>query len=212
MRTSIFAMLFFYVGIAPVLGQRLRTFNNVHIGTSLSPSSNKYSVGVGEMIQIQKSIPFRILLGVQYSAKVSKSGIWPSNSNSIGREFSLKQNIFTSNINLPIGGEIYYKSIGIGLVQEIINFNLAKSFDSTKLDLPSNHEIRTNRFSHIFSNKNNLNTTLYLVYTISESFSLKFGLNRGNDVFNYFESSKKTGFSRLTNNSIFISIRTNIEK
>jgi hypothetical protein len=212
MRKFIFGIFFYFGAIAPTTGQNLRTFNTINFSTSLSSNIHDYSVSVGEMLQIKKSIPFRILVAAQYTGKVTKKGLWPANTNSKGIGLSLKQSVFTSNINLPIGGEIYFKNIGLGLVQELVNFNLVKSFDSTKVDIPSNHEIKTNRFSHVFSNKNNLNTTLYLVYTLSDSFSLKLGLNRGNDVFNYYESSKKTGFSRITDNSIFISIRTNIEK
>ena len=113
---------------------------------------------------------------------------------------------------MPIGAEVYYKNIGLGLAQEIVNFNLAKSFDSTKIKTSQNYEIKTNGFSHVFSNKNNLSSTFYLVYTISDSFSLKAGFNRENEVFNFYEDSNKIGFSKITDNSVFISIRTNIEK
>lgn len=192
-------------------GQKLRTFNTINFTTNLSTKVHNYSFSVGEMIQIKKKIPFRILVSAQYTGKVSKKFLWPGNNNN-GTGFSMKQKLFTSNINLPIGGEFYYKNIGLGLVQEVANFNFSKSFDSTKVDIPMNHEIQTNRFSHIFSSKNNLNTTFYFVYTLSDSFSLKMGLNRGNDLFNYYQSSKEVGFSKITDNSFFISIRTNIEK
>lgn len=187
--------------------QEIRTFSTVNFSTTLSRVVNNYSVSVGEMVQINRAIPFRFLVAAQYTGKVTKSGIWPSNTPLI-----IKQNIFTSNINIPIGAEVYFKNIGLGLVQEIVNFNFSKSFDSTKIQTSQNYGIKTSGFSHMFSNKNNLNSTLYLVYTISDSFSLKGGFNRGNEVFNYYEDSKKIGFSKITGNSIFISIRTNIEK
>ncbi len=187
--------------------QEIRTFSTVNFSTTLSKRVNNYSVSVGEMIQINRTIPFRFLVAAQYTGKVTKSGIWPSNNS-----LNIKQNIFTTNINIPIGAEVYYKNIGLGLVQEIVNFNFDKSFDSTKVQTSQNYEIKTGGFSHMFSNKNNLNSTFYLVYTISDSFSLKAGFNRGNEVFNYYEDSKKIGFSKITDNSVFISIRTNIEK
>jgi hypothetical protein len=211
MKKFIFGFLLLIGVFSKSHGQNLRTFNTINFTTNLSSRIHNYSFSVGEMMQIKKKVPFRILVAAQYTGKISKKGFWPGNNNN-GIGFNLKQNVFTSNINLPVGGEIYYKNIGLGLVQEIVNFNISKSFDSTKVDIPANHEIKTNRFSHIFSAKNNLNSTFYLVYTLSDSFSLKLGLNRGNDLFNYYQSSKKTGFSKITDNSIFISIRTNIEK
>ncbi len=187
--------------------QEIRTFSTVNFSTTLSSRVNNYSVSVGEMVQVNRTIPFRFLVAAQYSGKITKSGIWPSHTS-----LNIKKNIYTSNINIPFGAEVYYKNIGLGLVQEIANFNFAKSFDSTKIQTSQNYEIKTNGFSHLLSNKNNLNSTFYLVYTISDSFSLKAGFNRGNEVFKYYEDSKKIGFSKLIDNSIFISIRTNIEK
>lgn len=212
MRAAFAIISLFALSIGNLFSQEIRTFNTVNFSTSISGKVNDYSVSVGEMIQIKKAIPFRILLAAQYTGKTSKKGFWPEISNPKGTSLSIKKNIFTSNISIPIGAEIYYKNIGLGLVQEIINFNFAKSFDSTKIVLPLETELKTNGFSNVFSNKNNLNSTLYLVYTISDSFSLKFGINRGNEVFNYYNDSKKTGFSKITGNSVFISFRTNIEK
>jgi hypothetical protein len=187
--------------------QEIRTFNTVNFSSTLSNRVNTYSVSVGEMVQINRTLPFRFLVAAQYAGKFTKSGIWPGKT-----ALDIKKNLFTSNINIPIGAEVYYKNIGLGLIQEIVNFNFAKSFDSTKIQTSKNYEIKTNVFSHVFSNKNNLNSTFYLVYTISDSFSLKAGFNRGNEVFNFYENSKKIGFSKITDNSVFISIRTNIEK
>ncbi|MBP8156172.1 MAG: hypothetical protein KAX81_04030 [Leadbetterella sp.] len=187
--------------------QEIRTFNTVNFSSTLSKSVNNYSVSVGEMLQVNRTLPFRLLVAAQYTGKITKSGIWPDNTS-----LNIKKNIFTSNINMPIGAEVYYKNIGLGLAQEIVNFNLAKSFDSTKIKTSQNYEIKTNGFSHVFSNKNNLSSTFYLVYTISDSFSLKAGFNRENEVFNFYEDSNKIGFSKITDNSVFISIRTNIEK
>jgi hypothetical protein len=211
MRKYTLSILYLFGAVSLAHSQKLRTFNTINFTTNLSSKVLNHSFSIGEMIQIKKKVPFRILVSAQYTGKISKKGFWPGTNNN-GTTFSLKQNVFTSNINIPIGGEFYYKNIGLGLVQEIANFNFSKSFDSTKVDLPMNHQIQTNRFSHIFSTKNNLNSTLYLVYTLSDSFSLKMGLNRGNDLFNYYQGSKKTGFSKITDNSFFISIRTNIEK
>jgi hypothetical protein len=187
--------------------QEIRTFNTVNFSSTLSNNVNTYSVSVGEMVQINRTLPFRFLVAAQYSGKFTKSGVWHGKNS-----LDIKKNLFTSNINLPMGAEVYYKNIGLGLVQEIVNFNIVRSFDSTQIKTSQNYEIKTNAFSHVFSNKNNLNSTFYLVYTISDSFSLKAGLNRGNEVFNFYEDSKKIGFSKITDNSIFISIRTNIEK
>lgn len=187
--------------------QEIRTFNTVNFSSTLSNSVNNYSVSVGEMVQINRTLPFRFLVAAQYTGKFTKSGNWPGKT-----ALNIKSNLFTSNLNMPIGAEVYYKNIGLGLVQEIVNFNLAKRFDSTKIQTFQNYEIKTNAFSHVFSNKNNLNCTFYLVYTISDSFSLKAGFNRGNEVFSFYENSKKIGFSKLIDNSVFISIRTNIEK
>ncbi len=210
MRKFTLGILFVLGGTAPLFGQNLRTFNTINFSTTLSPKVNNVSFSVGEMIQFKKRIPFRLLVAAQYTGKISKQGLWTENTKT--RQLRLKKNIFTSNISLPIGGEVYFKNIGLGMVQEIANFNLAKSFDSTKVDIPGNHKIETNRFSNVFSKKNNLNSTLYLVYTLSDSFSLKLGMNRSNDVFNYYEGSKKSDLLRKTENSFFISIRTNIEK
>jgi hypothetical protein len=202
----------FGLTIGKLFGQEIRTFNTVNFSSTTSGRLNNYSVSVGEMIQIKKAIPFRILIAAQYTGKSSKKGFWPKSSNTSETSLAIKKNIFSSNINIPIGAEIYYKNIGLGLVQEIINFNFAKSFDSTKVALPSKIELKTNGFSNVFSNKNNLNSVLYLVFTISDSFSLKFGVNRGNEVLNFYKDSEKIGFSKIKDNSIFISFRTNIEK
>lgn len=210
MRKFILGILFFLGGIAPLFGQNIRTFNTINFSTTLTPKTNNVSFSVGEMIQLKKNIPFRLLVAAQFTGKISKKGLWSEDIKP--RHLTIKNNVFTSNISLPIGGEVYFKNIGLGLVQEIANFNLAKSFDSTKVDVPGNHKIETNRFSNVFSKKNNLNTTLYLVYTLSDSFSLKLGMNRGNDVFDYYEGSNKIDLLRKTENSFFISIRTNIEK
>jgi hypothetical protein len=192
--------------------QEIRTFNTVNFSAGVSGIVHNYSLSVGEMLQLNKKLPFRLLLAAQYTGKITRPGTWSPDLGTVKSPLSIKSTIFSSNLNLPLGGEIFYRNLGIGLVQEIININFVKNFDSTKADLPKNFALKSNGVTNVFSKKNNLNTALYFIYTINDSFSLKFGINKGNELFNYYDGSKKMGFSKIRDNSLFFSFRTNIEK
>lgn len=194
------------------IAQEVRTFNTINFSAGVSGNIHNYSVSVGEMIQLNKTLPFRILVAAQYTGKVTRPGRWSSDLGSITSPLVVKNTLFSSNINLPVGGEIFYKSLGLGIVQELVNFNLSKNFDSTKVAIPKDFTLKSNGVTNVFSKKNNLNTAIYLVYTINDSFSLKFGFNKGNELFNYYNDTQKVGFSKIKDNSLFFSFRTNIEK
>ena len=212
MNKSLFAIIFFFLSLDKLYSQEIRTFNTFNFTTSLSEKINNYSVAVGEMLQIKSAIPFRILVSAQYTGKITRPGIWSSNIGTFKTPITVNKNLFTSNISIPIGGEMYYKNIGLGFIQEIINLNLSKSFDSTKVSTPTNQELKLKGVTSIFSKQNNLNTTLYLVYTISDSFSVKLGVRQGNEFFRHYADSKDIGYSKIRDHSFYISIRTNLEK
>ena len=88
--------------------QEIRTFNTVNFSSTLSNRVNTYSVSVGEMVQINRTLPFRFLVAAQYAGKFTKSGIWPGKT-----ALDIKKNLFTSNINMPIGADVYYKIFGV---------------------------------------------------------------------------------------------------
>jgi hypothetical protein len=102
--------------------------------------------------------------------------------------------------------------VGIGISQEMISFTFKKSFDSTQISGFKEYEAATKSFSTIFSKNQSLSGQIYLVYTINDSFAIKLGAQRENLAINFLDKNDKTKSGTIHSNSIFISIRTNIEK
>lgn len=212
MRRVLLTLLFLFLGLKFSFSQEIRTFTNVNFKTNLSKSNNNFSVSVGEMLQLNKQIPIRIITSLQFTGKVFKENTWPSNKESGSTQLIIKESFLNSSFNLPLGVEFFHKDFGFGLMHEVASFNLSKSIDSTKVEIPLNTELKPVGFSSIFSKNNNLNSTAYLVYTVSDSFSVKLGLNSGANSFNFYKDSKKVNYARISEKSVFLSLRINIEK
>ncbi len=177
-----------------------------------SKSNNNLSVSYGEMLQLKKTIPIRIIASVQYTGKVFKQNTWPPNKKTGSTQLIIKDSFLNSSFNLPLGVEFFNKNFGLGFMQEFASFNLSKNVDSSKVEIPIDMELKPVAFSSIFSKHHDLNSTIYVVYTLSESFSFKLGLNLGSNNFNFYKGSNKVNFARISEKSVFLSLRINIEK
>jgi len=192
--------------------QEIRSFTNANFTSIPSKSNNNLSISFGEMLQLKKTIPIRIIASAQYTGKVFKQNTWPSNKKTGSTQLIIKDSFFNSSFNLPLGVEFFNKNFGLGFMQEFASINLLKSIDSSKVEIPVDMELKPLVFSSIFSKHHDLNSTIYVVYTLSESFSFKFGLNSGSNNFNFYKGSKKANFARISEKSVFLSLRINIEK
>ncbi|MCP9770117.1 hypothetical protein EGI22_19610 [Lacihabitans sp. LS3-19] len=212
MRRIILTLLVLFLGLSFSYSQEIRTFTNVNFKTNLSKSNNNFSISVGEMLQLKKRIPVRIITSFQFTGKVFKETIWPPDKKSGSTQLIVKDSFLNSSFNLPLGVEFFHKDFGLGIMQEVASFNLSKSVDSSKVVIPVDMELKPVVFNSIFSKNNNLNSTIYVVYTVSDSFSVKLGLNSGANNFNFYKDSKKINFARISEKSVFLSLRINIEK
>ena len=189
--------------------QEIRTYNNFSVGASFSGHSSSGMISYGEMVQKKSIVPFRAMAALDLKFQAFNK------NNSIilkGNDFSLLRRINTVNMALPLGFEIFEKNIGIGLSQEIFSLAFNKSCDSTQVKMPSKTTATPKRFSSILSKNNSLSGQIYLVYTVSESFAIKLGIQRENLGLRFADANNNSQTGSIHSNSIFINIRTNIEK
>jgi hypothetical protein len=190
-------------------GQETRTYNNFSIAAGFSGASSSTKVSFGEMVQKKSIVPFRILANTTLKFNTLNKD---NTVNLVGEKYKTLRRINSISLSLPIGFEVFQKNFGLGVSQELLSFSFKKAYDSTQIDMPTDLTGSAKIFSTIFSKNQSLNSQIYLVYTLYDSFALKFGIQRDNLALNFNESDKKTKAGMLHSNSVFISIRTNIEK
>jgi hypothetical protein len=201
-----FALLFMSL---TTYSQELRTYNNFSIGSGFSASSNSAMISYGEMVQKKSVLPFRVLT----SANLKFQSFNKNNEVDIlGKNFTLLRRINTINIAIPLGFEVFKKNFGIGICQEMIALAFKKSYDSTQVNVAKDYKASAKLFSTIFSKNQSLSSQIYLVYTLNDAFAIKLGAQRENLAINFLDLNDKTKTGTIHSNSIFISIRTNIEK
>ncbi len=203
------ALLFFIFLSYFSQAQEIRTYNNFSLGTGFSGKSNSAMISYGEMVQKKSILPFRALaaLDLKFQSFNKNNEVFL-----VGKNTTLLRRINTVNIALPLGFEVFQKNMGIGINQEILSIAFKRNYDSTQVQMPLGSTGSARRFSSVFSKKNSLTGQIYLVYTISESFAIKFGIQRENLGIRFKDINSKTQTGSLHSNSIFINIRTNIEK
>ena len=213
MKKAVFSIFFFLI-LSNAFCQQIRTFNTLNLAPTFSKKLNTFNVSYGEMIQIKRAVPYRFLVSVNYSANLIKKGTWDADTKLGSKSLGINKNFLTSKFSIPIGFEIFSKNFGIGISQEILTISNKKTIDSSKVQVNSPYSLQNIGASSILSSKskNNTSTSLYVVYTLSDSFSLLGGINRDQVNFNYFRDSKKVDFSKYSEISAFLSIRINIEK
>jgi hypothetical protein len=189
--------------------QEIRTYNNFSLGSGISSTSTSAIVSYGEMVQKKSIVPFRVLtnINIKFQSYNKKNDI-----GILGKNFSLLKKINTVNLAIPLGFEVFQKNLGLGISQELVSFGFKKSYDSTQISDSRNYSPSVKRFTTIFSKNQSLSGQIYLVYTINESFAIKLGAQRENLSLNFLDKNDKTKTGTIHSNSIFISIRTNIEK
>jgi hypothetical protein len=192
-----------------VLGQEIRTYNNFSVGTGFSSSSNSSMISYGEMVQKKSILPFRVMAcaNLKYQSFNKNSKV-----NFSGKNFTLLSRINSINLAIPLGFEVFQKNFGIGLNQELLSFAFKKTYDSTQVDVSKKYTASAKRLSTIFSKNKSLSGQIYLIYTVNESFAIKLGTQRENLAINFLDLNNKTKTGTIHSNTIFISIRTNIEK
>jgi hypothetical protein len=195
-------------------GQTIKVYNQHSVGFSFSDYSSVGSFGIGEILQVNKRIPFRILAKTNYSANILKPNIYHSSDNVKANDFILEKKYFHSNIDLMLGGEVFYKNYGLGFTSELASFSFGKSISDSKYSDSNLLEVNPIKFSYIFSNKEqrNLRTTFYFVYTVSESFSVKLGATNQKNILKLTNIDNQNRYVSGGRVAPFISLRFNLEK
>lgn len=208
------ATTFLILAFFTAKSQNIRTFNNLELSTSISKTNNQYSVFWGESLQLKSPVPVRFTTGLRFSLNNISSGSTLSQKNNPELTgFTFDKRAWYNTFAIPVGLEFYFKNLGIGAFQEVISFSGKKKYDETTFSkLDSTQTINTQGFSAVFSNKQNLTGGVYLVYTFSDSFSLKAGYNRITSTFTKSNEKKDLGYSKLSNDTFTVGIRLNIEK
>lgn len=192
--------------------QNLRTFTNLEVATAFSGNTNAYSLYWGEAVQIKSPVPFRFLAGLRFSLINKDKGTHEISSGSTLTSINFTKKPLYTTFAIPLGLELFYKGLGIGVSQEVISFSGKKNFDSKYIALEEGEELKTQGFSAVFGSKQNLTSTVYLIYTFSDSFSIKGGYNRITSTFSKYNEGNSLGYAKLSDDLFSIGIRLNIEK
>lgn len=200
------------LGYFTVQAQNIRTFNNLELSTSISKNTNQYSLFWGESIQVKSPVPLRFTTGLRFAMNNKTTGTYPVTEGANLSMLSFEKRPWYTTFALPVGLELFYKGIGIGAFQEVISLSGKKSYDSTYTSLGEKETLKTQGFSSVFGKKHNLTGGVYLVYTFSDSFSVKVGYNRISSTFTKANETRELGYARLSDDTFTVGIRLNIEK
>lgn len=206
----VFFALGFLTFIQSAKSQTIRTYNNIFFGTSIAKPIKSFNIGLGETVEINGVLPIRLSAAATLKLNtLSKSSVFSNKTISA----KLNKNINQLYLGFPIGIEVFKGSIGLGIQQELFNLGFRNSFDSTNIKTGSNFNSRVGKSSFLFQKNNTLSNNIYLVATVSESFSIKLGLNTDHILLTFYDKNdKKAGTNRYTSTGFYISLRTNIEK
>jgi len=209
------AIIFLILSLAlSAKGQHARTFSNYGLLYSPSKTGNTYQVAMGEAIQFSKLPALRLIAGLNFQLKNYTAVPWNHKDIKNAKLFALNEKTKVSKLNFPVGLELAFKGVGIGVSQEIFNFGFKKTIDSTMADIEPNTEFKHLRFSSLLSKESNnsVSSNLYVHFTINESFTFLFGILKQKSIFNIYKNSKKTDYIGLGETHPYFSIRFNIEK
>ena len=195
-----------------IQAQNIRTFNNLELSTSISKNTHQYSLFWGESIQVKSPVPFRFTTGLRLAMNNKSSGIYPVKEGANLSSLAFEKRPWYTTFALPVGLELFYKGIGVGAFHEVVSLSGKKSYNDTFTTLGDKETLKTQGFSSIFNKKQNLTGGVYLVYTFSDSFSLKAGYNRITSTFTKANETKELGYARLTDDNFTVGLRINIEK
>lgn len=195
-----------------IQAQNVRTFNNLELSTSISKNTHQYSLFWGESLQIKSPVPFRFSTGLRFSMNNKTKGNYLVTDGSKMDTLSFNKRPWYSTFAVPVGLELFYGPIGIGAFQEVVSLSGKKSYNDTYTTLGDEETLRTQGFSHVFGKKQNLTGGVYVVYTFSDSFSLKAGYNRITSTFTKSKGTKELGYGRLSDDTFTVGLRLNIEK
>lgn len=204
---TLFTLSFF-----TIQAQNIRTFNNLELGTSLSKNTYQYSLFWGESIQFKSPVPLRFTTGLRLAINNKTTGIYPVSEGANLSTLTFTKRPWYTTFGLPAGLELYFRGIAIGAFHEVISFSGKKSYDEAYTPLGEEETLKTQGFSHVFGKKQNLTGGVYLVYTFSDSFSVKAGYNRISSTFIKENETKELGYARLNDDTFTVGIRLNIEK
>ena len=204
--------IFFSLGLLSVRAQNIRTFNNLEPGASFSKNTAQYSVFWGESIQFRPPVPLRFITGLRLSMTNKTTGIYPVKEGADLNTLTFLKKPWYTSLALPAGLELYFKGFAVGAFQEMISFSGKKSYNDTFTPLAENETLKTQGFSGIFGKKQNLTGGVYLIYTFSDSFSVKAGYNRISATFTRSDENRESGYARLNDDTFTVGIRLNIEK
>lgn len=195
-----------------IQAQNIRTFNNLELSTSISKNTHQYSLFWGESIQVKSPVPFRFTTGLRFSLNNKTTGTYPVSEGYKINTLTFDKRPTYITLAVPAGLELYFREFGIGAFHELVSFSGKKSYNDTYTPLEEKETLKTQRFSGVFKAKQNLTGGVYVVYTFSESFSVKAGYNRITSTFTKANDTKELGYARLTDDTFSIGIRLNIEK
>jgi hypothetical protein len=205
---------FFAITLFNTQAQSTRTFSNYGVHFAPSKLKSNFEIYLGETLQLSKVVPLRITASVVYSLKNLKSAEWTAGNVHNADLFKLNDNLLVSNINTPIGFELFYKNISVGANHDIFSIGIKNSIDPSKIDIEGVSEIKKQSFSYIFAGRkrNNLNSRVYINYTVNDSFSFLLGIINHKTIFNFTEKTNNTNYIGLKDSSVFFGFRFNLEK
>lgn len=200
--------------------QNVRTFNNIELGTSFSKSTHQYSLFWGESLQLSSPVPVRFTTGLRYSLNSIDKGLYKGIGQSTLNSLTFDKKAWYNTFAIPVGLEFFYKSFAIGAFQEVVSLSGKKKYSETFSGLSTtavpflkeDEYIRTQGMSSVFGTKQNLTGGLYLLYTFSDSFSIKAGYNMITSTFTKSNETRDLSYIKLRENTFNLGIRLNIEK
>jgi hypothetical protein len=174
-RKILFLLLIAQIGYA----QRARVFENLLVSTSVGENSIVPSVGYIQTVTFGMNHNYRIKAGYRYSRYFTAKTDLESNTNA--SKLSLKKNVASSSINMPLGFEIGSEKIAIGILADVIGFSTSKFRDTSYFSVPlakpiENLVIRNSSFNFLLSGSGSLNSELYVSFTPQPNVTIKAGL------------------------------------
>jgi hypothetical protein len=204
----------FAFNILTAQAQNIRTFINYGVHFAPSKQKSNFEIYLGETLQLSKVVPLRITASLAYSLKNLKNSEWTAGNIHNAQLFKLNDNLLVSNINTPVGFELFYKNISVGANHDVFSLGIKNNIDLSKVDIDGVSEIKKQPFSNIFAGRkrNNLNSRVYLNYTLNDSFSFLLGIINHKTIINFTEITNNTNYIGLKDSSIFFGFRFNLEK
>ncbi len=204
--------------------QRVRVFNFVGFDGNFSKTHSAPDIQIGQSLLMDSRISFRLNTAVSFSGDFIHRGAIPNIDKSRTISLDLKKTHFVPTLSIPVGAEIGFRNVALGVAVELLSINIGKSLDSLNYTVIGTEqpiaglEVSPAKFNFIAAKDGfrSLDAILYLSYTYNDTFSFRLGLSRQGIMYRSFitTASRTSRFDKFGFEEVkpFIGIRFNIEK